>query len=66
MLSNASLFRRYAKVEDEMMRAAMPRVNELDPPMSMSARARAVVASRLDGVRLVKPLTFTIAEAVQS
>lgn len=61
IVSNASIFRRMARVEEQMIRAAMPRVAASDPePLAAQAR-RLVVAARIAS-RLVKPLTYTLAE----
>lgn len=58
---NASLFRKMAKVEDAMLRAAMPAISALDFAPLVDYRVRAVIAGR-NGTRLVKPLTATLAE----
>lgn len=61
-ISNASLFRRTASVEESMMRAAMPRTSAADPRPTAQQRAAAVVYA-LAAERLSPALTVTLAEA---
>jgi len=42
----ASLFNRYNRIEDAMLRAAMPRVSQLDPPQPRWAQVVAVRQER--------------------
>lgn len=61
-LSNASTFRRYAAVEEQMIRSSMPRTSASDPePL---ARRIVVTVSNRGTSRLVRlsPLTATIKE----
>lgn len=63
--SNASLFRRHAAAEEQMIRAAMPRTSDADlTPLRLLAR-REIVAEKA-GSRLVKPLTYTLAEVANA
>ena len=62
MKSNASTFRAYARIEESMIRAAMPRTSERDPQQPNTMRAaRTWTAGRL--VAAIMPLTFTLSEA---
>lgn len=60
---NASLYRKFLKVEDNMMRAAMPRTSAADPVQPQRAAAVVVIANR-GNVKLVKPLTFKLGDVV--
>jgi len=60
---NASLYRKFLRVEDNMMRAAMPRTNAADPAQQPQRAAVVTVANR-GTVKLVKPLTATVAQLV--
>ena len=46
-------------------RAAMPRTAEADPAPLPAFAADGVVLAQRGGVRLVKPLTFTLAEVAR-
>lgn len=59
---NASLYRKFLRVEDNMMRAAMPRTSAADP--AQPQRAAVVVIANRGNVKLVKPLTATVAQLV--
>lgn len=64
MRTNASLFRATARLEDAMMRCAMPRVSAADPPLPLSRRRD----RRLRGTALPlpPPLTFRLAEVAHA
>jgi hypothetical protein len=74
MNSNANLFRRYARVEEQMMRASMPRTSELDAPKKMdryelmalriARRHTAAINRALD--KQMSTLTYKIGEVAQS
>ena len=55
--------RRYSQIEEQMIRASMPRTSAADsaPLIPSFARDAIAIASR-GGSRLVRPLTATIAE----
>lgn len=65
MRATASTFRRFAAVEEQMIRASMPRTSVADPEPLTGRRVVMTVTnmgtSRL--VRFVPALTFTLAEA---
>ena len=61
---NASLYRKFLKVEDNMLRAAMPRTAAADPVQPVQRAAVQAIANR-GGRKLVKPLTFKLAEVVR-
>ncbi|HET9024815.1 MAG TPA: hypothetical protein VFN64_09600 [Burkholderiaceae bacterium] len=60
-------FRRLGQAEETMIRAAMPRTSARDaePLPVFAARDAVVVAETPHGVRLVRPLTFTIGEVAR-
>lgn len=59
-------FRKVARAEEQMLRAMMPRTSAADPlPIETSSTPRVVVRS-VNGLRLVKPLTFTMQEVVNA
>lgn len=61
-------FRKVAAAEETMMRAVMPRVAQADPtplPRFAAPAAGELLAQRA-GSRLVKPLTFTLAEVARA
>lgn len=60
---NASLYRKFLKVEDNMLRAAMPRTSAADPVQPVQRAAVVVIANR-GNIKLVKPLTATVAQLV--
>ena len=69
--SNASTFRAYARVEEQMIRAAMPRTSEADPtPLRRLAEgamgAAATIVAARPGSRLVRPLTATLKEVANA
>jgi len=70
MRSNASTFRRFAAVEEQMIRNAMPQTSVADPePLALAARRLSVVVSNRGLTRLVRvvpTLTFTIAEVANA
>ena len=59
---NASLYRRFLKVEDNMLRSSMPRTAAVDPVHPR--RADVVVIANRGNVKLVKPLTFKLGDVV--
>jgi hypothetical protein len=61
MTSNTGLFRRYAQVEEQMIRGAMPQTSAKDLAPLADGRVREVIAGRT-GSRLVKVLTASVAE----
>lgn len=60
----ANLYRKFLKVEDNMLRASMPRTSAADPVQPVQRAAVQVIANR-SGVKLVKPLTYKLAEVVR-
>lgn len=61
-------FRRVAKLEETMIRASMPRTAAADPvplPVFATPGVYETVSVRA-GLRLVRPLTATIAEAARA
>lgn len=60
-------FRRIDRIEEQMIRAAMPRTSAADPePLAVhAAPTQTEVVARRSGSRLVRPLTATIAEVVR-
>lgn len=60
---NANTYRKFLKVEDMMLRAAMPRTAAADPAQPVQRAAVQVIANR-GGRKLVKPLTFKLADVV--
>lgn len=62
-----STFRRVSDAEEAMIRASMPRTAAADPTPLWVAEQHAVqVVSNRSGSRLVRPLTYTIAEAAKA
>lgn len=59
MRSNAGIFRSMARAEEAMMRAAMPRVNRLDP---VKPKGVDVLLRQPRALQPVRTLTFRIAE----
>jgi hypothetical protein len=60
-------FRRVGAAEEAMMRAVMPRASAADPePLQRFAAPAVEEVARRGGARLVRPLTFTLAEAMSS
>lgn len=62
-MKTLNVFKSIVRLEEQMIRASMPRTSAADPkPTTPWVDAhRAVVASR-SGSRLVRPLTYTLAE----
>lgn len=61
-------FRKIAKLEEQMLRATMPRISAADaaPLEPHFAPTATEVVARRAGSRLVKPLTATLAEVVNA
>lgn len=59
----AATYRKFLKVEDNMLRAAMPRTAAADP-VQPAQRAAVVVIANRGNVKLVRPLTFKLADVV--
>jgi len=57
-------FRRVARSEESMMRAMMPRIAAVSEPLPTLHAPVAVIAS-VNGLRLVRPLTYTLAEVTR-
>ena len=68
MRSNVGTFKAYSRLEDQMMRATMPRVSASDPvSRAIPPRAaRAWVNGVLMASAFVRPLTFKIAEVANA
>ena len=69
--SNLSMFRRMDRVEEQLVRACMPRTAQADPEAlpAFAAATRMEVLARRCGTRLLRPvpsLTFTIAEVANA
>jgi hypothetical protein len=61
-MSNASIFRRYARTEDAMIRATMPRISAADPePIFQKPTRRTWAAGSL-----VVKAGFTLAEVAHA
>jgi hypothetical protein len=62
-----STFRKMGRIEETMIRAAMPQTSERDaePLPVFAARDLVTVVGRRNGVGLVKPLTFTMGEVTR-
>lgn len=60
-----STFRRYTSAENMMIAAAMPRTAAASEPLPQYKVATVTVAER-NGLRLVKPLTATMAEVANA
>lgn len=60
-------FRRIDRIEEQMIRASMPRTSASDPePLAVhAAPTQTEIVSKRAGSRLVRPLTFTIAEVAR-
>lgn len=56
-----NVFRTFDKLEDAMMRLAMPKTSASDPP-SRTAPSRYDKIVSIDGSRLAAPLRVTLAE----
>lgn len=57
MRSNASMFRTFARLEEQMMRAAMPRTSAADPQETARFSARPATVAL--------PLTYTLEEVTR-
>lgn len=62
------VFRKLSRLEEMMIRAAMPRTSAADPePLPVFAAPDPVVlATSATGLRLVKPLTATLSEVARA
>lgn len=56
----AATYRKFLVVEDNMLRASMPRTSAVDPVQLQPRRADVVVIANRGNVKLVKPLTFKL------
>lgn len=64
MRTNVSTFRNYYRIEESMIRAAMPKTSANDPvPLVARSQAKVEVVSKAFGLNLVRPLTFKLSEA---
>ena len=62
-MSNAHTFRSYARIEEQMIRAAMPRTSAADPvPTFISERSKPRWSN---GVKYVPP-TYTLSEVANA
>ena len=62
MRSNASTFRSFNRIEDQMIRAAMPRTVERE---AATARVTDALGALIDAMKnQPQPLTYTLAEVV--
>jgi hypothetical protein len=61
-------FRKVARQEERMMRSVMPRISEQDAAVLETAFMvrREVLRTDRSGARLVKPLTYTLAEMMEA
>ena len=65
-MSNAHLFRRLNLQQDQMIRAAMPRLSASDPvPLPAFAQDRAIGSRWSHGVKFA-PLTYTLSEVTHA
>lgn len=62
-MSNAHLFRTTSRLEEQMMRATMPRTNTADPKQTVAEQARATWHG---AIRVAEPLTFTMQETARA
>jgi len=67
MNRHLGFYRNVARLEEAMIRAAMPRTFavDIDPLPGFAAPTRSEVLASRPGSRLVRPLTFTIAEVAR-
>lgn len=61
--SNASLFRRHAAVEEQMIRGAMPQTSVADPE-PLTARRVVVTVANVGTSRLVRPAVVTLTASI--
>ena len=62
MRSNANLFRAFAKIEDQMIRATMPRIDKIDPVQPQRPQLPAAVRV----LRAPAALTYKLGEVVRN
>lgn len=60
-MSNAGLFRRYAKVKEQMIRASMPRIAAVDAPAAPNPTHRVWHTGSL-----IQKAAFTLAEVAHA